>query len=60
MSKNQVVITSVTPEDKTLWSEYVSSHPAATAYHQYAWVEAVKKALEEVKLFFEEISSYFD
>jgi FemAB-related protein (PEP-CTERM system-associated) len=44
MSKNQVVITSVTPEDKTLWSEYVSSHPAATAYHQYAWVEAVKKA----------------
>ena len=30
--------------DKPLWDAYVSQHKNASAYHKFAWLEAVKAA----------------
>ncbi|MBT3137297.1 FemAB family PEP-CTERM system-associated protein [Alteromonas sp. ALT199] len=32
------------PKDKTVWDDYVSNHNNATAYHRFAWQEAVQSA----------------
>ena len=44
MSEPKIGIRAVLPEDIKDWAEYVSQHPDATAYHQYAWINAVEKA----------------
>ena len=44
MSDSKIVINAVLPEDINDWEEYVSQHPDATAYQQYAWINAVEKA----------------
>ncbi|WP_421132053.1 FemAB family XrtA/PEP-CTERM system-associated protein [Alteromonas sp. A079] len=31
-------------EDKTVWDNYVANHETATAYHRFAWQEAVQSA----------------
>lgn len=37
----ELSIRSVTAEDRQCWDDYVNSHPQATPYQQYAWLEAV-------------------
>lgn len=45
MSDNNAVSTKlVTPTDKAEWDSYVASHPQSTAYHKYAWQQAVNHA----------------
>ena len=44
MSESEIAIRAVLPEDINDWAEYVAQHPDATAYHQYAWINAVEKA----------------
>lgn len=31
-------------KDKILWDQYVSTHPSATPYHKFAWLESVNQA----------------
>lgn len=37
----ELSIRSVTAKDRQCWDDYVSSHPQATPYQQYAWLKAV-------------------
>ena len=40
----QLEIRQVNSSDKALWNAYVESHPQASAYHAFAWVESVEQA----------------
>lgn len=46
MSRTQPNITLgfASSQDKTQWNEYVVQHESSSAYHQYAWLEAVNNA----------------
>lgn len=40
----ELVVRQATAADKAIWNKYVYTHPMATPYHNYAWVESVVHA----------------
>ena len=46
MSETQpnITLSIASTQDKTQWNEYVVQHESSSAYHQYAWLEAVNNA----------------
>ncbi len=39
-----VIIRAAISTDKAQWNDYVHTHPQATAYHNFAWIESVEQA----------------
>ncbi|WP_394221203.1 GNAT family N-acetyltransferase [Alteromonas gracilis] len=43
-AQQKITLSIASPSDKPLWDAYVLQHDEASAYHQFAWLEAVKEA----------------
>jgi len=41
---NGITVRKVTVEDQIEWNDYIAKHNDASAYHHYAWVQAVQNA----------------
>ena len=43
-AQQKTTLSIASPSDKPFWDAYVLQHDEASAYHQFAWLEAVKEA----------------
>ncbi|AMJ99178.1 GNAT family N-acetyltransferase [Alteromonas macleodii] len=43
-AQQKITLSIASPSDKPFWDAYVLQHDEASAYHQFAWLEAVKEA----------------